>query len=330
VKRALKIVGWGIVAVTVFVACAWAAAALAIDVRVSWLRAPLALVFTAAVVVSLVLVRPLYRALGVIAVLWLAVLCWWFTLSPSNSRDWAPDVARTANVTIDGDVITVENFRDFDYRTESDFTPTYERRTFRFSQLESIDFFCSYWAGPSIAHTFVSYGFADGQHLVVSVETRKERGEEYSAVRGFFRQFELIYVLGDERDIVRVRTNYRGERVYCYRAKLLPGRLEAKLREDLARAGHLAEHPEWYNALTDNCTNNIFGQGGVPAMAVVFKPKIVLTGYTDEYLYELGKFATQVPFPELKERSNITALAKAADQAPDFSQRIRANQVIPE
>ena len=140
------------------------------------------------------------------ALLFLAVLVWFFSLKPSNDRDWMPDVAKVAWVQVDGDRLTVHNIRNFEYRSETDFTPRWEDRTYDLSRLRSFDFMLVYWGSPSIAHAMVSFGFDDGQYLAVSIETRKEKPKSYSTVQGFFRQYELIFIFADERDVIGLRT----------------------------------------------------------------------------------------------------------------------------
>ena len=139
------------------------------------------------------------------------VLLWWLSIEPSNERDWQPEVAVLPYATQDGDLVTLHNVRNFDYRTEQDFVPRYDDRTFDLRQLDAVDLIAVYWAGDAIAHIMLSFGFG-GDHVAVSIETRKEKGEAYSSIAGFFKRYELIYVVGDERDLIRVRTNYRRPR----------------------------------------------------------------------------------------------------------------------
>ena len=148
-------------------------------------------------------------ALAVFLAAVIALLGWWSTLEPSNERDWTPDDALLPRAEIDGERVTVHNIRNFDYRTETDFTPAYYDKTFDLRRLDSVDLVAVYWMGPAIAHIFLSFGFAGGDYLAISIEARKEKGEGYSTMRGFFRHYELFYVVADERDVIRVRTNYR-------------------------------------------------------------------------------------------------------------------------
>ena len=156
-----------------------------------------------ATVIALCLRRWRWRVFSGYLALFAALLVWFFTIEPSNERDWQTDVARLAYAEIDGDMVTVHNIRNFDYRSETDYIPAYYDKRFDLSKLEGVDLVASYWMGPAIAHTFVSFAFAGGDHLAISIETRKEKGEAYSTIKGFFRQYELYYVVADERDVIR-------------------------------------------------------------------------------------------------------------------------------
>jgi len=279
-----------------------------------------------AAVVALVLHRGVRFALPVFAVALLAIGLWWSGLQPSNERDWQPEVARLAYATIDGDLVTVHNIRNFDYRTETDFTPAYYVRTYDLNKLDSADLVAVYWMGPAIAHLFISFGFGD-DHLAVSIEARKEKGEGYSSAKGFFRQYELYYVVADERDVIRVRTNYRKdppEDVYVYPLRGPRENIRRLFLEYVRKMNALREHPEFYNTLTTNCTTAILMNTRVNPGSLPFSWKVLLSGYTPAYVYEAGRMDQSLPFEELKQRSLVNAAAQAADQAPDFSRRIRA------
>ena len=279
-----------------------------------------------AAVVALVLHRGVRFALPVFAVALLAIGLWWSGLRPSNERDWQPEVARLAYATIDGDLVTVHNIRNFDYRTETDFTPAYYVRTYDLNKLDSADLVAVYWMGPAIAHLLISFGFGD-DHLAVSIEARKEKGEGYSSAKGFFRQYELYYVVADERDVIRVRTNYRKdppEDVYVYPLRGPRENIRRLFLEYVRKMNALREHPEFYNTLTTNCTTAILMNTRVNPGSLPFSWKVLLSGYTPAYVYEAGRMDQSLPFEELKRRSLVNAAAQAADQAPDFSRRIRA------
>jgi hypothetical protein len=284
-------------------------------------------------IVGFVLRRWRWRAFAAFTALFVLLLVAWNGIAPSNDRAWEPENAVLAYATIDGDHITLRNIRNFDYRTDTDFTPAYYDRTFDLRELDAVDLYSVYWMGPAIAHVFVSFGFKDGSHVAFSIETRREKGQSYSSIAGFFRQFTLYYAVGDERDIVRVRTNYRHdppERIYLYRIRVSEAMTRRLFLEYLHRINELAQHAEWYNTLTSNCTTSIWVLTRINPEHVPFSWKILLSGYVPEYLYERGKLDTSVPFAELQRRAYINPRAQAADQAPDFSQRIRDASITAE
>ncbi len=279
-----------------------------------------------AAVVALLFRRAMRFALPVFAVALVAIGVWWSSIKPSNERDWQPEVARLAYATIDGDLVTVHNIRNFDYRTETDFTPAYYDRTYDLKKLDSGDLIAVYWMGPAIAHLFVSFGFGD-DHLAISIEARKEKGEGYSSAKGFFRQYELYYVVADERDVVRVRTNYRKdppEDVYIYPLRAPRENLRRVFLEYMRKLNGLRDRPEFYNTLTTNCTTAILMNTRVNPESLPLSWKVLLSGYTPAYVYESGRMDRSLPFEELRRRSLVNAAGQAADQAPDFSRRIRA------
>jgi hypothetical protein len=274
-------------------------------------------------VALLTLVRPLSRGALAALLTLVAVVAWWLTIPPRNDRDWSPDVSRLSRAAIVGNRVTIYNVRNFDYRTETDYTERWETRTYDLDRLRGVDLFLSFWGPTLIAHTIVSWEFDDGPPLAISIETRKEKGESYSALRGFFRQYEVYYVVADERDVIRLRTNYRGERAYLYRIRMQPEQARAILLEYLGEVNYLAEHPRWYNALTYNCTTTIRHHVQQVTAGRPWDWRILANGRLDELGYERGQIDTSLPFPDLKVRSDITARARAADAALDFSSRIR-------
>jgi hypothetical protein len=273
--------------------------------------------------------RPNVRAALAVAALAAVVFAWWSSLAPSNSRDWQPDVARAPTAVIDGDHVTVKDVRNFRYRSETDYDERWEERRYDLSKLTGMDVFFSHWASPLIAHTIMSWSFSDGQHLAVSIETRKEVGEQYSAFAGFFRQYELIYIAANESDVVKLRTNIRGEEVYVYRLRAPKERARALLVEYLGAMNELAREPGWYNALTTNCTTAIRQRVMHAGGNMPLSWKLLANGYLPELLYERGSLDTSLPFPELKALSHINERARAAGDADDFSAAIRAGLPMP-
>ena len=255
-----------------------------------------------------------------------ALLAWWSTLTPSHERDWADEVARLLESEVDGSSVTLRNVRNFDWRTPQDYTPRWETREYDLDQLVSADLVMSYWMGPAIAHTLVSFGFADGQRVVFSLEIRKERGESFSALGGFFREFEQVLVAADENDIVRTRSNARGEDVYLYRLNLPPETLRALFVGYLDAAAALRREPAFYNTLVSNCTTIIFELARRITPAIPMDYRLLLSGYFARYAYELGALVPGYSYEELKQRGYINPRARAlpadADSA-EFSRVIR-------
>ena len=304
----------------------WAALAIFYsDLPSPRLRTVLAWAFAGATVLAFAVVPRRRRTLAGFLVAFALVLVWWLRIAPSNERDWQPDVARLAYADVDGDRITLHDIRNFDYRTETDFTPRWYDATFDLADLRSADLIAVYWMGDAIAHVMVSFGFAGDRYVAVSIETRLERGESYSTLAGFFKQFELVYVVADERDLIRLRTNYRAPRedVYVYRANVPRENVRRLFLDYVRRINELKDRPAFYNTLTTNCTTNVLFHTRVNPNAPPLSWKVLLSGYTAQYAYELGRLDTSLPFDELRRRSRVNERAEAADQAPDFSRRIR-------
>jgi len=306
------------------IATAWAVGALYFDLPITPLRAPLALMYGAAMLAALIFVKGRWRASGIVVAGFVVVLGWWLTIKPTEDRAWQPDVARRAWADVGNDEITLHNVRNCEYRTETDYTPRWETRVVHLSKLTGVDLAINFWGSPWIAHPIASFQFADSLPLAISIETRKAIGQSYSALRGFYRQYELIYIPADERDVIRLRTNYRGEEVYLYHTTASAERGRAIFLEYLKHLNQLHDRAEFYNAVTDNCTTNIrvanvAAGGKVPP----WNWRILLNGKGDELLYQRGFIDRNLPFPELKARSFINPRAKLADTSPNFSELIR-------
>lgn len=270
--------------------------------------------------------------IAVFGVLFVAFLFVWGTIRPSNDRNWQPDVAELPYATFEGDLVTLHNIRNFDYRTDLDYTAHYYDKIFDLRKLDEVDMISVYWMGDAIAHVMLSFGFAGEDYVTISIETRKEVGESYDTIRGFFRQYELIYVVGDDRDLIRLRTNYRKdpvEDVYLYRTATSPESAKRLFLDYLREINELKDHPVFYNTGTTNCTTNVYRHTKVNPGAHRFSWKILLSGYASEYVYENGMLDTSMPFAELRKRSHVNPVAQAADKAADFSQRIRADLPRP-
>jgi hypothetical protein len=311
---------------------AWSAAAILYASSGRSPRYVLAGVFLIAVVAALIFVRPRKLKWAVPPVFFLIVMAWYFSLKPSNDREWALDCDHLAWADIKGDKITLHNVRNFEYgRSDTDFTPHWEDRTYDLQRLRTADLMLVYWGSDAIAHAMVTFDFDDGQYLNISIETRKERGESYSSIQGFFRQYELVYIFADERDALRLRINYRQphEDIYLYRTNVTPEHARAALLSYLDRANDLKEHPEWYNALTTNCATSVLPHARAAGAKGEMSFDILLSGYAARQAYRNGMIDTSLPYEELRRRSRINDVAIALDHDPDFSNKIRAALPIP-
>lgn len=262
---------------------------------------------------------------GAAALLLLLLLAQVLGPRPSNHRDWMPDQERLPRVEIEGRQVRVHNLRNARYRSTADYDVAWEERTYDLDRLRSAWFAVepfADWKGP--AHTLMSFGFEEDDYLAVSVEIRKEVGEEFSPWRGLVRQYELMYVLGDERDLIGLRTNHRRDRVYLYPVRASRERIEQMLVSMLRRANALREEPEFYNSLTSNCTTNIVSHVNdlVPGR-VLWSYKILLPGYSDELAYDLGLIDTDLPFAEAQRRFRIDEKAQGHGDGEGFSAAIR-------
>jgi hypothetical protein len=287
------------------------------------LRLALAICFAAVAIWVLWLSR-LRRKFLVFIPLCLGVFVWEIFIPPSHDRPWRPEVAVMPRAIVDGDRVRITGVRNFDYRSVNDFTVRYEDREVQLSHLTGLDFFVSYWSEGVVGHTFLSFIFDNAPPLSISIETRPEVGEGFDPVASLFKQFELIYVVGDERDLVRVRTNYRKETVYLYHLNSSPRDVRRLLMIYLERINELADRPEFYHLLSNSCTINIIRYANAAGRTGRFDIRHLLNGLVDSYLYHSGRVNTMLPFDELRRRSLINEAAQAADDAPDFSERIRA------
>jgi hypothetical protein len=257
--------------------------------------------------------------------LFLGVVVWWISIAPSHDRNWRPEVAVMPRAVIDGDRVRIIGVRNFDYRSRDDFTVRYDEREVQLSHLTALDFYVSYWSEGPVGHTFLSFIFDNAPPLSISIETRPEVGEGFDPIASLFKQFELIYVVGEERDLVGVRTNHRHETVYLYRLNTSADDARQLLLIYLARINELADRPEFYHLLTNSCTINIIRYANAAGRKGRFDIRHLLNGLIDSYLYHSGRVDTTLPYEELRRRSLINEAAQAADGAPDFSQRIRAS-----
>lgn len=323
-RRALRVFGFLAALPFYLLAVAWAAGALHFDLPApSGLRGAAAVLWGIAAISLPLFLRPRWKALLAMAACFAVILGWWLTIAPRQDRDWKPEFALPAHATVAGNQITIHDLRNFHYRSESDFTPGYETRTYNLDQLRGCDMFLNYWGSELMAHPVVSFDFGEGGYVCFSIETRQEKGEKYSAAGGFYRMFELMYVVSDELDSVRVRTNFREPQdVYLYRLNLSPEEIRERFMEYIDRLNELHARPKWYNALTHNCTTSIRMQRS-REKRIPFDWRMIANGHLDEMMYEHGFLDRSRPFAELKQRSRVNERARAVADLSHFSEKIR-------
>ena len=328
--RVLRGIGITIVWFILALLTLWAVAALYFDFRIAALRIPVTLIY----VLGIIAILFKFKRSRLVSVLCLAgfccVLAWWLTLKPSNTGDWQADSDRTGWAEMNGDRATIHNLRNCDYRAETDYSNCWSDRTLDLSQIRAADLFLTNWGIPFASHPIVSFQFGDNQHVAFSIEARYKVGQAYSTILGCFRQYGLIFVAADERDVIRLRTDYRrDEEVYLYRVQVQPEVARTMFLTYVAYLNKLKDHPEWYNEVTRNCTTTI----QKPLAADVKNPQpwnyqFLLNGTLDKLLYDRGRLVTGgLPFPELKQREHINDAAQAAGLSPDFSALIRAGRI---
>jgi hypothetical protein len=313
-------------------ATAWAALAL-------WYRLPFpasvrALAATACIVLGLAAILSLFGWIGrrapiALALALAATATWWSTIEPPSAADWAPDVARQVTGSIDGDRLTLTNVREFDWQTGATAAETWTTREYDLTKLRTLDLFMSYWAGPEIAHVILSFGFEGGDYLAWSIEVRRTRNGEFSPVADLFKSNALIIIAADERDVVRVRSNLRGENVQLYRLKTPPDIARRLLVEYVADANGLAQQPQFYNSLTTNCTTTVVKMMRAVGATIPFDWRLLVNGFLPDYAYKNGALDTRVPLTELKKIAHIDRRARAAEGSPFFSRLIRTGVPSP-
>ena len=305
----------------------WCAAALYIDCRIAWLKLPISAAFVCAVALAFILSRRSRVFILLLALVEAAAMAWWLSLNPSNGGEWQRDVVRMSYAEIEGDHLTVHNIRSCDYRTEDDYNCDWLTRDFSFSSVRHVDVFLIHWGAPLIAHVIVSFDFANGQHLSFSIEARKRKGQSYSALLGFFRQYGLIYLAPVEQDVVRLRTNFRtGECVYLYRTRTTAADARGLLLQYVQWMNETKRHAKWYNALTENCDRSLIRYlanrhiGGIKW----WDWRGFLNGHGDGMLYDLGDLVDDgLSFPSLRDQALINGVAKHTQSDAGFSAAIR-------
>lgn len=254
-----------------------------------------------------------------------ALALYYFSIYPSNDRDWSPDQSRLPQATIDGRMVLLNNVRDITYRSATDYDPAWFDAAYDLDRLQSLWFMVEPFGAMGAAHTLLSFGFSDGSRLCVSVEIRKEKGESFSAFLGLLRKYELMYVVGTERDLIGLRAAHRKHEVYLYPVKAPKEKIEKLFVSMLNRANALEKRPEFYNTLTNTCTTNLVRHLNEVAQKAVspWRLPILLPGHSDQLAYDHGLIDTDLPFDAAKKAFNISEQARKYAGSVKFSQRIR-------
>jgi hypothetical protein len=258
----------------------------------------------------------------------LGLMIWWGTIHPRHDRDWIPELTRLAQIEMAGEIMTVSNLRSFRWRSETDFDEIWETRAFDLTKLDAADIALSHWSGEDIAHLIVSFVFTEGPPLALSVEVRREKGEVWSSIAGFFKSTELAYVAADERDVIGLRTHARGEDVRLYQLRATKAQTRDVLMAYVMDINNLTKTPRWYDTLTVNCTTLVFRLVRASATGWGFNIpldyRLLLTGRLPEYLQSLGALRADMLPPEFARLSRISETAKTISlDDPAFSAKIR-------
>ncbi|KRB57083.1 hypothetical protein ASE04_28705 [Rhizobium sp. Root708] len=270
-----------------------------------------------------------FRALVVFASVFAALLIWWASITPARDAAWAPDVARQVTGEYQGDLLTLTNVRDFAWRSNTEFDEGWATQTYDMRKVKTVDLFMSYWAGPEIAHVIFSFGFEGGEYLAWSIEVRRQVGGAFSPLADLFKSNPLVIIAANERDVIGVRSNFRGEDVQIYRLKASPDQARALLRGYVADANALAAAPAFYNSLTSNCTTTVVKMMRVVGATVPFDWRLIVNGYLPDYAYDRGALDSSVSLAVLRNTAHITERARNDGLSPNFSNAIRAGVPSP-
>ena len=295
------------------------------------LRIALAAAFALATLIAFIFFKRRWITLAVFVVVFAGLVAWYYSIPPSNDRVWDPTVAVQPSVSVNGDLVTIRNIRNFEYRTATDFTPRYYDKTFDLDKLQSVDFMSVTWGMPSIAHVIVSFGFGGDDFVAFSIEMRNKKDQPSSMVKSFFRQYELIYVVADERDVIRLRTNFREpqEDVELYRLRMPVENARKLFLSYVEKVDSLSKSAEWYNTLEENCTTGVLHRVKSYGGKARYNWKILLSGYTAEYLYDMSAIDTSMPFAQLRKISYINPKSAAITDLTNYSEKIREGLPMP-
>ena len=261
-----------------------------------------------------------------ISLVFIGIIIWWSLIPASNNQDWLTQFAAMPRAVINGNTVSIENIRNFEYKTADSFVPRYINGTYKLDELKSLDMAVSYWDGnTAVAHTMLSFGFSDGRHLVLSCETRMRKDQVQGAVPGLFKQYNILYIIGTEDDLFKLRTNYRKEELYLYPTNSTPEECVKIFLSLIDRCDKLIQGPEFYNTLTFNCTTSL-----LPSIRKVTARhcdiRFCLNGYSDRMAWEFGwlKHNPGESFSDYKKKHFVNQYVALEDTGLNYSQAIRS------
>lgn len=270
-------------------------------------------------------IKPIIKIRYIFALAIFISLAYYFSMTPTNSADWSLDQQILPSAKVEGNLVTIENIRNFTYTSVSEYTPDYYTKTYDLDKIKTVDYLVEPFGDFSgAAHTFLSFGFEGGEYVSISVEVRKKKGQSFSAWRALLNQYEIMYVVGDERDVVKLRTNYRKDSVYMYPTKIDEAHAKQLFLSMIKRVNELHDRPEFYNLITNTCTTNIVRHvNEISEVKVPFSYKVLMPGYSDRLAYDLGLLDTTLPFDKIRENYKINEKALKYGESEDFSIKIR-------
>lgn len=277
----------------------------------------------ALVLLVLAIRRSTWRPLLGYALMYALLLAWWAGIEPGNHRDWADDVSRQLTGEVHGNLVVLHNVRDFNWRSDSDYDTRWDTQSYDLDHLVSADAVLSHWGSDAIAHAMVSFGFDDGRHLVFSVEVRKRRGQQFSSIGGFFKDFEATLIAAPESDLIRVRTNVRGEDDYLYPLAISHPTMRGLFLSYVDTANKFATTPTFYNTITSNCATVVYRMARHLDPGLPLDARLLLTGYLPGYLYRIDALDHRLTLQQWNARARITERARASKPGDDFSAAIR-------
>lgn len=247
------------------------------------------------------------------------------SIRPTNTADWSQDQQVLPVATITNNVVTIENVRNFRYTSETDYGSGYYTGVYDMNTIKSVDYIVEPFGDFSgAAHTFLSFGFEDGKYVAISVEIRKKKGQSFSPWKTFFKQYELMYVVADEQDVVKLRTNYRKDVVYMYPTRIDQAHAKQLFLSMIKRVNELHDKPEFYNLVTNTCTTNVVRHvNEISEVKVPFSYRVLMPGYSDKLAYDLGLLDTTLPYEKIRERYQINEKAGRYGDDKDFSRKVR-------